>query len=81
MLTEQQLIQVIAQALEIDTKKININTNADEIDLWDSLGHLNILINLDKATEGKASTIRELGLAVSVNAIKKALSENGLISE
>lgn len=40
---ENKLLDIIAEALEIDKKRLNLNTIKSDIDEWDSLGHLIIL--------------------------------------
>ena len=43
---------------------------------WDSLGHLNILMSLDKRLDGKASGLSELAKAMSVKKIISVLKNN-----
>ena len=45
---------------------------------WDSLGHLSILVALDKKLGGKCKDIRELGTAVSIDKIFNILIDNQL---
>lgn len=40
---EDKLLDIIAEALEIDKKRLNLNTAKSDIEEWDSLGHLIIL--------------------------------------
>lgn len=39
----EKLIEVIAEALEIDRKKLELDTMKGNIDEWDSLGHLIVI--------------------------------------
>ena len=45
---------------------------------WDSFGHLNVLMALDKVTQGRAKGISGLAKATSVEKIAALLRENGL---
>ena len=77
MLSEKELIETIETALEL--KKGTIESgNEDWYSLWDSLGHLSILVKLDQVLGGKCSNINELSQATSVTSIKEVLKENNL---
>ena len=58
MLTKKQVISCISKALKVPSNKININLTDKDFENWDSLGHLEILMNLDKALKGKAIKIK-----------------------
>ena len=73
------LLTLLSQALKINRAEINLNSMQQDIEEWDSLGHLNILVQLDKATEGKASLLPELVEAKSVEDFIKVLSKNNLL--
>ena len=72
---EDDVLKVISTALEKSPASININSNSQNIDEWDSLGHLNILMLLEKKLKGKASNISELGKAFSVKKILSVLKK------
>jgi acyl carrier protein len=78
-ITEKEVYQLIGEALQVDISDINANTSKDDIESWDSLGHLNILVRLDSKLEGKPSDINELADATSVNSIVEILKENNLL--
>lgn len=78
MATEKEVIEAIKKALEID-REISISDNIDTIEEWDSLGHLSMLIAIDKLVGGRAGKIEELGKAESVNTIIDLLTKNKLI--
>lgn len=40
---EEKLMEVIAEALEIKKGLIDLDTAKDEVDEWDSLGHLIVI--------------------------------------
>ena len=79
MLTKKQVISCISKALKIPSSKININSTDRNFERWDSLGHLEILMNLDKALKGKAIKIKDLAQAHSVKKIFLVLKKNNLL--
>ena len=80
MLDEKKLIEIIEAALEL--KKGTINSGDEEWhSLWDSLGHLSILVKLDQELEGKCSKIKDLSKATSINLIKEVLKSNNLYKD
>ena len=50
-----------------------------DFERWDSLGHLEILLNLDKALKGKAVKIEDLSDANNVKKIFAALKKHKLL--
>ena len=79
-ITKEDIITIITDALDADNQ-ITVESSMDNIPEWDSLGHLSVLTSLDKATEGKASAISELGETSSVNEIINVLTNEDLITE
>jgi acyl carrier protein len=71
---------MITNALDADDV-ITLDSTMDDISEWDSLGHLSILTSLDEATDGKASSLSELGDSSSVNEIISILEKENLIDE
>ena len=80
MITKKQAISCISKALKVPIKKIDINSNNRDFEKWDSLGHLEILMNLDKALKGKAIKIEDLAQAYSVKKIFSILKKNKLLN-
>lgn len=80
MLTKKQVISCISKALKVPSSKININLSDRDFERWDSLGHLEILMNLDKALKGKAIKIQDLAQAHSVKKIFSVLKKNKLLN-
>ena len=74
--TEEEVLEIIEEALELEKGTININSNPNNVSEWDSLGHLNILMSLDKRLDGKASGLSELAKAMSVKKIISVLKNN-----
>ena len=50
MFTEKKIISIISKSLKA---KINIDSNINNTENWDSIGHLEILSSLDKFSKGK----------------------------
>ena len=80
MINEKELTEIIEEALEL--KKGTINSgDEDWYSLWDSLGHLSILVKLDQVLGGKCSRISELSKATSITLIKEVLKSNNLFKD
>lgn len=77
---ELDVCAVVAQALGLEPGKVGADASMTTIPEWDSFGHLNVLIALNKATQGKAKGIPGLAKATSVEKISSLLKENGLNS-
>ena len=74
--TEEEVLKIIEEALKLEKGVININSKPNNVSEWDSLGHLNILMSLDKRLDGKASGLSELAKAMSVKKIISVLKNN-----
>ena len=72
MIKKEQLIKIISKALGA---KVNEKSNTENINKWDSLGHLQILAALDNHTKGKSSKVKELSGAFSVKEIIRLLAK------
>ena len=79
MIKIDDLINLIENALELDesNNKIDLNSSSENIEEWDSLGHLSIISALDKFTEGKTADI-DFTDSNSVNKIIAQLKKNKL---
>lgn len=73
-----RLISEIAQALELPAGSISESSSSDNVDMWDSLGHLSILARLDTLIDGVTDRIPELATALSVQDIRKLLDSHGV---
>jgi acyl carrier protein len=78
-LSDNDVIKCVSRALEINIKKININSSYKNLEKWDSLGHLNILTELDKSLKGKAFKLGALAKAYSIKEIIKVLKSHKLL--
>lgn len=72
----EKVLQVLAGALNVDVGEINAETQFGDLPQWDSMGHMEVLVELEKnfGVEISAETITEL---VSVPAICAHIEENG----
>ncbi len=52
-MNEEELIVIIAHALDEEPSDININSTSDDVMSWDSLGQLSILSAIDSELDGK----------------------------
>jgi acyl carrier protein len=76
MLNKESLIKIISSALgdiPIDEK-----SGSENLEDWDSLGHLSILSALDNELNGKAANIDQLASADSFSKIYAILKDNNL---
>lgn len=78
-LNTENIIKIIQDTLK-SKNKITIDSEMNDTPEWDSFGHLEILINLDKKFNGKVANIKEMSSATSIKKIIKLLSYNKLIS-
>ena len=79
MLNKEKLLNLLSKALKVPKKKINMKLKVGDIEEWDSLGHLEILMKIDKETKGKASKIKNLSSSESVENIFESLKKNNLL--
>lgn len=73
------VIASIEQALNIQAGSVQDLTSADQIEAWDSLGHLSILVTLDKLFDGQLTRIGEMADANSVPKIISVLENHRLL--
>jgi acyl carrier protein len=74
----EKLIKLVENALEMQPNTISIDSNSENTEAWDSLGHLSILIALDKAFNGKVGKIQDMAMAKSIQTIMSLLDDNSL---
>jgi len=72
---EQEIFNVIAKALDVDATQINLETNSNDLEEWDSLGHLSLLMELDKAFNDVSEKAPQLASASTVKEIVDAVTE------
>ena len=69
MISMDNLIQMIANALEVDPSKLDSTTTAESIESWDSIGHITILGFLEDTNPGTLDTLPDLATANSIHAL------------
>ena len=79
MISNKKVFVCIAKGLQVNIKKITIDSSSKNLQQWDSLGHLNIMLNLDKILKGKALTIPNISQAYSVKEVLKILKNKKLL--
>ena len=76
MISEQKVINIVSEVLELEDGKITSLSSSENTEQWDSLNHLGILIALDKLLDGQAAKIPELATATSIKEIVTLLNKN-----
>lgn len=76
-----ELIKKIEETLELDEGSVSLESSSENIEDWDSLGHITILSMLDDATDGASADIVDLTQATSVAEIAKIMTDNGLLEQ
>jgi acyl carrier protein len=79
MITEDNVLEVITQVLELESGELQKTSAIGDFDSWDSLGHLDILSTLDNLFNGQLGSVSEMASADSVDKILDALRANSLI--
>lgn len=46
---KNQLINIVKEALDIEEETLNLNTQFDSLDTWDSLGKLSLIALIDES--------------------------------
>ena len=77
-MNQKNFLLLISKSLGIKLNKVSLNLKFNEIEEWDSIGHLTILSSLDKATKGKSAEIKGLGNQKSLKKIWEILKKRGL---
>ena len=77
-MNQKKFLLLISKSLGIKVDKVSLKLKFNEIEEWDSIGHLTILSLLDKATKGKSAEIKGLGNQKSLKKIWEILKKRGL---
>lgn len=79
-ITEQKLLELFSKILKIKKNKIKINNLAsNNTEEWDSINHLNLMVEIDTELNGKAKNIPELSTAHSLKKICAILKKHKLM--
>jgi acyl carrier protein len=65
----ERVIEIVEHALELSSGSINPDSSADNIDAWDSLGQISILVSLDRELADISERIPEIATARSIREI------------
>ena len=76
---EQEVMGIIRKALNLKDKALFLDSSINNVEEWDSLGHLGILSALDKFYNGKIAPIKEMAAADSVEKILQLLKKHSFI--
>ena len=77
--SENDVLRAIERAIKAPPGSVGLDTDAENVEGWDSLGHLGILTALDVLFEGKIADIGEIASATSVPKILAALRRHSLV--
>ena len=64
----EEIISIVSKVMGISEKNININSKSSDFDKWDSLAHVNIIIEIEKKIEKKIN-ISKMGDLTSIKSI------------
>lgn len=76
MITQERIISIIANALDLKASDITINTKSSDLPDWDSLGHLAILSQITQELGDDFNNSQELASSSSVQEIFDCLSKS-----
>ena len=76
---EQDIYNVIAEALGLKAGSVSVDDGADTIQEWDSLGFLSILSALEHKFGSKVAAIDDLAKVKSVREIVDIFKREGII--
>jgi len=75
MISLDDLIKLIAIALEINPSLLDENTTAESVESWDSIGHIIILSHLEDLIPGILDGVPDLATANSIHALMALLNQ------
>ncbi len=75
MISEDKVISMIAEALDVDPSSISLDTKSSDIADWDSLGHLAILSKISETIGDQYNESQELASSSSVREIFNCLNK------
>ena len=78
-LSDNDVLEIIRRGLNLKNQKLTLDSSSDNVEEWDSLGHLGVLMELDKVFDKKVGQINAMASAGSVKKILQLLKDNSLI--
>ena len=79
MVETSQILETIKVALGLKYTP-TLDDTVDTIEEWDSLGHLSMLVALDKKLNGQAAKLEDLGSCEKIIDLIAILKNNGLVN-
>ena len=76
MIELEKLLEVIADGLDVEQSSVNIDTKSSNVEEWDSLGHLTLLMKLDEEFDDISEKIPEMASAGSIQEIYDLIKKN-----
>ncbi|MCU1268250.1 MAG: acyl carrier protein [Acidobacteria bacterium] len=76
---DQNVETLVAEVLQIPAGMINDNLAMQDIDVWDSLKHMELIVSLEE-TFGLQLSFEEIVSMQSVGSIKQVLKDRGAVS-
>ena len=67
--TIEKIIEIVEAALELSPGTVNADSTTESLDAWDSLGHISILVSLDKELGDISERQPEVATAKSIQEI------------
>ena len=74
MFTSQDLQNIVSKALQIDSNSLSDESSAENVEEWDSIGHISILGLLEEENQGILDKYPDLATAVSVRELMQVLN-------
>ena len=75
MISKEQVLSIVATALEVEEGSINFETKSSDVAEWDSLGHLAVLSKISEEIGDKYDESQELASSSSVKEIFECLNK------
>jgi acyl carrier protein len=76
---QSEVIKIIERALVLTRGTLKADSKSEELECWDSLGQLSILVSLDKHFTGRIAGISEMAEADSVQKILDILERHSIL--
>jgi acyl carrier protein len=77
--SKKDVLRAIEKALELGSGSVSLDAVSEDVDGWDSLGHLSILAALDLLFEGRVTEISAITTADSIPKILDTLKQHTLL--
>jgi len=81
MMLISDVFKIVSDSLGVDLDLIGPDSSSENLEEWDSLGHITILSGLDDFTSGKSADLVDLTQATSVQELIDVLKENNFIDK